>query len=136
MHSKNDQLDLNSFKKGFSMRVLWTISDYKIINEAIKEEEARKMLFKPLDLGETYITFNGRTCSNVFFKRDIVKTQEYIKSTYNIMPQALNIYDEIIEVIKTNCELPGFAEYIRLKDRRLIIHIEGVFFFFEPVVNY
>ena len=38
--------------------------------------------------------------------------------------------------MKTSCDLPGFAEYLRLKDRRLIIQVNGVFFYFTPVVDY
>lgn len=127
----------DSLNEGVSMRVLWTVSQYKIINSAlIKEDEARRMLFKPLDIGETYITFDGKTCQDVVFRRDTVKTKEYLHRTYNIAPQILNIVDDTVDVIKTNCNLPGFNEYIRLNDRRLVIHIKGVFFFFEPAVTY
>ncbi len=41
-----------------------------------------------------------------------------------------------VELVKTNCDLPGFSEYLGLKDRRIVICINGVFFYFEPAVNY
>jgi hypothetical protein len=66
----------------------------------------------------------------------MVNAKEYLANAYRTTPQALDIKEERIEVVKTNCSLPGFAEYIRLKDRRLIIHLNGVFFYFEPAVNY
>lgn len=44
--------------------------------------------------------------------------------------------DEWIEVIKTDCNLPGFQEYLRLGDRRLLIRVRGVFFFLEPSMSY
>ncbi len=137
MSSKENQPNPHNSNKGVSIRVLWTVSEYRIINNAVmNEDEARRMLFKPLDIGDTYITFDRKTCRNVIFKRETVKIKEYLHRAYNTMPQALNIDDETVEVIKTNCDLPGFTEYIRLKDRRLLIHINGVFFFFEPAVTY
>jgi|GEM_PF-2513985 len=136
--SKNDgqssQLDRRG---GASMRVLWTILEYKVGEGAVwGEEEARKLLFKPLDIDATKITFDGQTCHDVIFEKKVVNAKEYLSNVYRTAPQALKIDEEFMEVVKTNCTLPGFAEYIRLKDRRLIIYLNGVFFYFEPVVNY
>lgn len=135
---KSEELPSSSIVcSGVSMRVLWSISKYIVGEKAIwGESEARTMLFKPLDIGETHITFDGKTCSNVVFKRETVKIKEYLHRVYCATPLTLGIDEEVVKVIKTNCDLPGFAEYIRLRDRRLVIHINGVFFFFEPVVNY
>ena len=122
---------------GVSMRVLWTVSQYIIGKRAIwGEKEARQLLFQPLDIDVNYITFDGKTCRNVVFKKETVKTKEFLENFFHTTPQMLGIEDETIEVIKTNCSLPGFAEYLRLKDRRLVIHINGVFFYLEPAVNY
>ena len=122
---------------GVSMRVLWTVSAYIIGERAIwGENEARLLLFQPLDIDANYITFNGKTCRNVTFKKETVKTKGYLENFFHTSPQALGIADETLEVIKTNCDLPGFAEYLRLKDRRLVIRISGVFFYLEPAVNY
>jgi len=120
-----------------SMRVLWTVSGYKIGANALwGNEEARNMLFKPLDITATTITFDGNKCSNVIFKKEIVKTKEYLDNFFHATPPLLDIAGDTVEVMKTDCNLPGFAEYLRLKDRRLVIHINGVFFYFEPTVNY
>jgi hypothetical protein len=122
---------------GGTMRVLWTVSEYKVGTNAIWEkEEARKLLFKPLDMDANSITFDDKSCRDVIFNKETVKTQEYLDNSFEISPLSLGIKDEVVEVVKTNCSLPGFAEYMRLKDRRLVIHINGVFFFFEPAVNY
>jgi hypothetical protein len=136
--SKNDgqssQLVMSS---GVSMRVLWTVSEYKVgTGAAWGEEEARTLLFKPLDIDATHITFDGRTCRDVIFHRDKVNAKEYVDHAYRTTPQALGIEEETVEVVKTNCTLPGFGEYVRLKDRRLIIYLNGVFFYFTPAVNY
>jgi hypothetical protein len=122
--------------KGEAMRVLWTVSAYKITSGGKWEEnEARSLLFKPLDIGSSYITFNGQTCRDISFTIEVVNTYEYLSERHQTTPQMLDIKEETIRVIKTNCQLPGFSEYMRLADRRLIVWIEGVFFVFEPTVN-
>ncbi len=142
------ELDRNSMKntepssasdlnKGVSMRILWTVAGFKIGKKAIwGEDEANKFLFKPLDIDDNRITFDGRTCSNIAFKKKIVSTKKYLSQTYRLTPQDIGIEDKFVEVIRTNCSLEGFKEYMRLKDRRLVIHINGVFLFFEPAVAY
>jgi hypothetical protein len=122
---------------GVSMRVLWTITNYKVGKGAVwGEEEARNLLFKPLDIDMDKITFDGQTCRDVLFEKRMVNVKDYLDHVYQTTPQALGIGQERVEVVKTNCSLPGFAEYMRLKDRRLIIHLNGVFFYFEQAVNY
>lgn len=122
---------------GKGMRVLWTVSTYKIgFGGEWGENEARSMLFKPLDIRSSSITFNGQTCQGISFTSEIVDTNKYLSERYQTTPQMLDISEETIKVIKTDCRLPGFSEYIRLMDRRLIVWIEGVFFVFEPAVNY
>ena len=136
--SKNEGQSLQLIASGgVSMRVLWTVSEYKLGKGAVwGEEEARKLLFKPLDIDATQITFDGRTCHDIIFHREKVNAKEYVDHAYRTTPRALGIEEEAVEVIKTNCDLPGFGEYMRLKDRRLIIYLHGVFFYFEPTVNY
>ena len=120
-----------------SMRVLWTVSKYKLAKGAVwGDEEARGLLFKPLDIDEASITFDGKICTHITFKKEVINTAEYFRNEYHTDPQTLGIEGETVELIKTNCNLPGFAEYIRLQDRGLIIHINGVFFYFSPAVNY
>jgi len=120
-----------------TVRVLWTISQYVMGPNATWDKlKAEAMLFKPLDIEESSIIFDGKSCQNIKFNPAMISTADYLKTTYKITPQELNLSDQEIQVVKTNCELPGFQEYIRLNDRRLIISISGVFFFFEPNVNY
>jgi hypothetical protein len=122
---------------GVSMRVLWTVSEYRIGKNAVwGNEEASKLLFKPLDITVTTITFDGKKCSNVIFDKKTVGTKEYLDNFFHATHQLIDITDETVELIKTDCNLPGFAEYLRLRDGRLIIQINGVLFYLEPAVNY
>ena len=123
--------------EGTAMRVLWTVSAYHIGENALwGKTEARDMLFKPLDIDTTSIIFDGQTCHDVVFKVEIVETAQYLSEKHQTTPQTLGFDEKTIEVIKTNCFLPGFSEYMRLKDRKLIASINGVLFVFEPAVNY
>ena len=138
-HDESRRLEPLRANSGTSMRVLWRISEYKVGEGAVwGEEDARGMLFKPLDIDteKARITFDGRTCRDVIFDTKTVHAREYLEHVYQSASRAAGIDDETIEVVKTNCDLPGFAEYIRLKDKRLVIQIKGVFFFFEPALNY
>jgi hypothetical protein len=118
------------------MRVLWTVSGYVIgKGSAWGEQDAKALLFKPLDINDTEITFDGQTCKNVNFQQETVNAAEYLSSVWQATPQTLGIEDQELQVFKTNCALPGFQEYMRLGDGRLIVPINGVFFFFEPAVT-
>jgi hypothetical protein len=121
---------------GTTILVLWTVTGYRVGDNAVwGKEEARKLLFKPLDIDSNSINFDGNICTGVVFNKETVRSAEYMER-FHITPAFLGIMDEAVDIIKTNCNLPGFAEYIRLKDRRLVININGIFFFFEPAVNY
>ncbi len=136
--TKKVPAEVNSFKEGAgeSMRVLWTISAYYLgPNAQWEDSQAQAFLFKPLDIGSSEIVFDGKSCRDVRFEAETVDAKSYFTQRYGISPRKLGIEDGTIRVIKTNCRLDGFAEYIRLGDRRLIAVINGVFFFFAPNVN-
>lgn len=124
-------------KGGMAMRVLWTVSAYHIgKNAAWGKAEAHNMLFKPLDINTSSITFDGQNCHDVTFETEIVDAAKYLAEGYQTTPQTFGFEEKTLKVIKTNCWLPGFSEYMRLRDRRLIVPINGVLFVFEPAVNY
>ena len=125
-----------TLESGIAMRVLWTVSGYVIgKGSAWGEQDAKALLFKPLDINGTEITFDGQTCKNVNFQQETVNAAEYLSSVWQATPQTLGIEDQELQVFKTNCALPGFQEYMRLGDGQLIVPIHGVFFFFEPAVT-
>lgn len=123
--------------EGSSMRVLWTVSSYIIgKNSSMDEASAQALLFKPLDITDTEIIFDGQSCQGVTFQRTTVSAADYLAGTWQTTLTELGIDFSELQVIKTNCSLPGFQEYMRLGDRRLIVPINGVFFFFTPAVTY
>lgn len=137
-HDGDASLDTISDKQPMiSMRALWTVSGY-VIGEhpAWGDSEAKALLFKPLDIDKSQIVFDGQVCSKVAFEETIVDTVEYLDEVWHVNSQSLGITDAKIYVSKTDCNIPGFDEYIRLSDGRLIVKINGIFFFLEPSVQY
>lgn len=123
-------------ENGRSMRVLWNVSGYKHRpNDNRQKEEADAMIFKTLDMDDNSITFAGKNCKDVVFKRELQQLGSYLMHKYALTPQSIDLVNEEVQVIKTNCLLPGFSEYLRLPDGRLVIVIDGIFFFLEPVRN-
>jgi hypothetical protein len=126
-----------TLESGIAMRVLWTVSGYVIgKGSAWGEQDAKALLFKPLDMNDTEIIFDSQVCKNVNFQQETVNAAEYLSSVWQATPKTLGIEDQELQVFKTNCALPGFQEYMRLGDGRLIVPINGVFFFFEPAVTH
>lgn len=118
-----------------STRVLWTVSGYVLGKDsAWGAEQARALLFKGLDITESEITFDDQICRGVTFDERQVNAGDYLARRWQTTPEQLGIPDGEIQVFATNCSLPGFQEYLRLPDSRLIVPIQGVFFFFEPAV--
>ncbi len=128
---------VSSNPQGASMRVLWKVTEYKAgPASTLKKEDADKLVFSPLDIDASRITFAGKNCTNVVFQRERVPLGEYLTRVHAASLQAIGLSDQEVEVVKTNCTLPGFSEYFRLPDRRLVIVIDGTFFFLEPAVTY
>lgn len=116
---------------GQQMRVLWTVSSYVIGPDATwTESDAQALIFKGLDINDTQIIFDGQACSGVTFQSEEINLADTL-SAWKTTPAELGITDGPARLYKTNCTLPGFAEYLRLNDRRLIVPINGVFFIFQ-----
>jgi hypothetical protein len=119
------------------MRVLWKVTEYKPgPSSTMKKEAADALIFSPLDIDASRIAFAGKTCSDVVFQKERVPLGSYLNRVHAASPEAVGLSDQEVEVVKTNCTIPGFAEYFRLPDRRLVIVIDGMFFFLEPAVSY
>lgn len=119
------------------IRVLWTVSDYRILDPGLTDaESARALLGQPLDLDATGILFEGQRCMDPLFQSEWVDTQTYFSARFpHLHPHDLGIDDDTVEVVTTSCELPGFGEYLRLSNRRLGIFRDGIFLMFLPWVN-
>ena len=120
------------------MRVLWTISDYVLGTDfSGQEADAKGMIFTPLDITDTQIIFSDQMCIDVVFEEESIVLSEYLPNAWQETPQSLGIeMEKEGMLIRTNCELFGFREYLRLSDGRLVVPYNNVFFFFNPNVVY
>jgi hypothetical protein len=131
------KMSLKPSGRGEEIRVLWRVSGFVLGPEAVMDRaEAERMLAKPLSISGGRIAFDQQTCEGVKSERRKERLSDYLERVYRVTPKDLDVSDEWIEVIKTDCSLPGFQEYLRLGDRRLLIRVKGVFFFLEPSVSY
>ena len=119
------------------IRVLWTVNKYAILDKSkVSETEAQAFIFKPLDISEDSITFDGNTCSNVTFIEHDVNAKDYFLSNFHAEPQDIGIDESPLKLVRTSCTLPGFSEYFKLQNRKIVVFKNGVFLFFSPRVNY
>lgn len=125
-------------ESGVTMRVLWTVSGYQFENgyTAKTSDQPESMIFKPLDIGDTYIVFDDKVCKDVIFETSTVRASDYLANTWQETAEQLKVTGEEIQVFTTNCGIDGFSEYIRLSDGRLIVKIGHVFYTFDPAVTY
>lgn len=123
--------------KGESLRVLWVVSELiPGSNPQLDEEAFRGYLGQPLDMDSSSITFAGSTCADINFKKTRGDSQTLLRKKFNVSPDLINYQDRQIILIETNCTLDGFNQFFQLKDRRLVVLIQGILFIFEPNVNY
>ena len=123
--------------KEASLRVLWTVSSYHVTDTATwGESEAGAMLFKPLDISATAIVFDGRACRDVVFTSETADAAVYLRDRFQVTPRSLGLEEKTVKVVRTNCRIPGFDEYVRLGDGRLLVPVQGVLFILTPAVNY
>lgn len=117
-----------------SMRVLWSVAGYRLGPQAgMSEQEAQSYLFKALDLTQDQICFDGRRCGIAGLQRQRVDPARYLPAAWQVTAEELGIGEPEIEVVRTGCSLPGLGEYLQLKGSRLVIQIQGVFFYLDPV---
>jgi len=119
-----------------SMRVLWNIADYfKSDNFNGDEADAKARIFEPLDVTETQIIFSDKMCTDVVFVEESVFLSEFLPNYWDLTPQTLGVEDvNEATVVRTNCSLFGFSEFLRLSDGRLIVPFNDVFYLFNPTV--
>lgn len=114
-------------------RTLWTVTDYFITKNSIHgDSQAQSMMFKPLDMSDTSITFDGRMCHVSEFEWITVDLGTYVQKSLSITVDDMGISDQKVEIIKTDCDIPGFSEIVRFADMRLMVVIDGICLFLEP----
>lgn len=120
---------------GFSSRdtTHWVATRYVFGQVAAMEKsQAEALLNQQVEILPTEIRWQGKTCTGLVTRAEKFNTQDYLAGTWQVTPQALGIQQSELQVISTNCDLPGFQEYLLLDGGQLVIGLDGVFFVFEP----
>lgn len=127
--------------EGITARSTWRVTDRKPrpygSGGSITGMSSR-MGFMDIDIfsGGDSISFGSKSCKGVRFEASIVDAKSYLTARYAVDTAFLGIADAELTVVRTNCNLPGMSEFIRLNDRRLVVLIDDVFYFLEPNTIY
>ena len=123
-------------QSGAVMGIPWKLTDYLILpNATWNKSDANKLVFKEAFIDKNSIRFNGQTCKGVNFKHSTVSLNQHLSTKYHISVGAMNLPEQQVSKISTNCNISGFNNYLRLNDRRILIFINGVAFFLTPGIN-
>jgi hypothetical protein len=120
---------------GFSSRdtTRWVASRYVFGQVAAMEtSQADALLKQQVEILPTEIRWQGKTCTGLVTRAETFNTQDYLAGTWQTSPQALGIQQSELQVISTNCDIPGFQEYLLFGGGQLVIGLDGVFFVFDP----
>ncbi len=99
---------------------------------AVTEEQANAQISKKALFTPTSITFSDQSCDNVTYTARYVNPADYLQQTYQAPPETIYLGQENMDIITTNCTIPGFSDIIRLTtihNTTLIINQDGVFYF-------
>jgi hypothetical protein len=122
---------------GVSVQALWRVEGYIQGPDAtMPPAEILAYQGRQLDMDDTSITFAGKTCTGITFNRHRTDTPTYFSEKLHIHQDDISYPSPTIGVIRTNCALEGFAEFIRLDDRRLLVTVQGVIFILMPNIIY
>lgn len=138
---KSRKADNPAAGKGVFARVTWRLAGYRQIpigGGTRKASPVPLITSIGMDLfsGGDSISVGGRRCESVSFDISRIAARPYLAMRYGIEPELLSVSSNELIVIKTDCDLPGMREFMRLDARRLIVFIDGVFWLFEPDVLY
>jgi hypothetical protein len=95
---------------------------------AMSAEQIDALSKETLDIRADQITFQGQSCPVSSFSIESKDGAQYFQDMYKTDAQLLTVGTAPIEVIKTDCTLPGLSEFVRTANDDLIVNVDGVFF--------
>lgn len=109
----------------------WKVDKYKVIE---KNENTESLINKYMNNTAQFDTkfsfISNEVCKNPQYKIKKVNGSYYILYQYKVDIKDLDIQEnEEVEVISITSEDKHFYDFIRYKDDKMIIYIEGVFFY-------
>jgi hypothetical protein len=95
---------------------------------AMSAADIDAIMQKTTDIRQDKIDFAGQTCPVTHYTITSQDSASYFQDSYKTSLQQIGIDYPTIEVIKTDCTLPGFGEFVRTPENTLLVDIDGVFF--------
>ena len=115
----------------------WKVTDYYILpSSKWTKSDANKLIFKEAFFTKHSISFNNQTCKAINFHRSPASLSHFLSTKYNSSTSALQLKEQEVTVISTNCKINGFKEYLQLDDGKVLFFINRVAFLLMPSVAF
>ena len=112
----------------------WIIEDYKApSNDEEDEEIIKSYLGKEAIFHGDFVALGDDYCEEPIFKTKNVVASAYILYQYKTNPDFLNIDKDEIQIISIMSKDQFFYEFIKESEDRIIVNIEGIFFYLKLV---
>ena len=112
----------------------WIVEDYKISSiSSMNEKTAKTYIGKEALFDKELVAIGDDYCLKPSFKIKNVKTSDYLIYQYKVNPDFLNIDKDEIQIVSITGEEQFFYEIIKESDERIIVNIDGVFFYLKQV---
>lgn len=111
----------------------WIIEDYKSSIDGEGEEIVNSYLGEEALFHEDLIALGDEYCKEPKLKIKNVNTWDYLLYQYKTSPDFLDINKDEIQIISVMSKEQFFYEFIKESDDRLIVNIDGVFFYLKPI---
>lgn len=113
----------------------WKIEDYVLgLNSNLTEKAAKTYLGKEVLIDKKLVAISSNYTLTPSFKVKVISARDYLWQ-YKIGPDFLGIEDENIKVISVSSADQFFYEFIAVEDEKVIIHIDGGFFYLTKVAD-
>lgn len=112
----------------------WKIERYKKANEdVLNEKKVRELLNKEIIFHKKVAVIGNDLCLNPSYKIKNVDSADYLLYQYKVKPEYLNIKSKKVQIVTLTSEEKFFYEFIKEDDDKIIINIDGGFFYLTKI---
>lgn len=112
----------------------WKIEGYKKANEdVLNEKKVRELLNKEIIFHKKVAVIGNDLCLNPSYKIKNVDSADYLLYQYKVKPEYLNIKSKKVQIVTLTSEEKFFYEFIKEDDDKIIINIDGGFFYLTKI---
>lgn len=112
----------------------WKVEKYKRAStNGLSDEEVDNIVGSDALFHEKFVILGNDICLSPAYKIKNVNTLDYLLYQYKVNPDFLGIVDRQIQVIYMTSEEQCYYEFIRETDDKMIVNIDGVFFYLSKI---